>query len=271
MAFEPKEFGLIIIESLRADDDKTGQKLFDAIIKYKTFEEPNLKRELHLVTTKQQFLETLELIYKKVCDDLLFPILHIEAHGYHDGLQLTSGEIISWDECMPSLRKINIVIENTLIIMLAACKGGTLGFRPSTSDRAPFRAVIGSLRDISPVDLLTAFEAFYTNYFFSLNPDISVPAMNEAINKPHTFGMVTSAEFFDDMLNADRDPEFFKQMVTDKAINEKHSRQDYANISLDILRWKWDCKLRQIFEEEKKNRDYFTMRDLRGNRPALNH
>jgi hypothetical protein len=126
MAFEPKEFGLIIIESLRNNDEKTGQKLYDAIIKYKTFEEPNLKRALYVVETKKQFLETLELIYIKVCDDLLFPILHIEAHGYQDGLQLTSGEIVTWDEYMPGLRKINVAIENALIVMLAACKGGTL-------------------------------------------------------------------------------------------------------------------------------------------------
>lgn len=266
MAFEPKEFGLEIIESLPSgpNDKPTGQLLFDQLIKYKTFEEPNLARTLYSVNTKSEFLKVLDNIYQKVKDSFFFPILHIEAHGFENGLELASRERVLWSEMMPILREINVTIENNLVIMMAACQGAMIGFRPEPSKRAPFRVIIGSLRDVIQEDLLTGFEAFYATYFFSLDPGKSVDAMNAAVQKPYTFGVITSEKFFDDMLNPDRDPIFFKKMVEERAMDEKLSRSDYASISLETIRFKWDCKIRELFKEERKNRDYFTMKDLKG-------
>ncbi|HKC67608.1 MAG TPA: hypothetical protein VKG26_05220 [Bacteroidia bacterium] len=264
MKFVPKEFGLEIIESLTEDDEKTGQKLYDAVVKYKTFEEPNLQASLYCIKTKEEFLEILKKIHQRVISDCFFPILHIEMHGFKNGLQLSSGENVLWDEIMPILRKINVYVQNSLVIMLAACEGANILFRPNTSDRAPFRAIISTLKKVSQDDILKAFEAFYNTYFFSLDPWLAVDEMNIAIQKPHTFGVLKSEDFFDDVLNPNRDRVFFNNLIEQQAVYEKLTIPEYANTPLHILKlWIGDRTLK-IFEKERKNRDYFTMKDLRG-------
>jgi len=118
---EVKEFGLVIIESLKESDLKTGTLLHNGLLKYKKLQEPNLSSFLFTVKNKEELFQTLHGIIAKVKTNTLFPILHLEMHGSVDGVRLTSNEFVIWDELLPIFREINILLLNSLTVMTSMC------------------------------------------------------------------------------------------------------------------------------------------------------
>lgn len=58
----------------------------------------------------------------KLCQDR-YPIIHISAHGNSTGIQLSSGEVISWRELRELLIPINVGLHGALLLCMSACKG----------------------------------------------------------------------------------------------------------------------------------------------------
>lgn len=53
----------------------------------------------------------------------LVPVVHISAHGNEDGIQLSSGEFIEWQELRKVLTPINKALNNNLLLCLSCCNG----------------------------------------------------------------------------------------------------------------------------------------------------
>ena len=53
----------------------------------------------------------------------LIPMLHISAHGYKEGIQLSSGEILNWPELEETFRPINQAFKGSLLLCLSCCEG----------------------------------------------------------------------------------------------------------------------------------------------------
>lgn len=51
------------------------------------------------------------------------PFIHLSAHGSDDGIQLSSGEIVSWDTLREQLMPINQSLGGHLVLCMSACKG----------------------------------------------------------------------------------------------------------------------------------------------------
>ena len=263
---EVKEFGLVIIESLRENDKKTGTILHEETIKYKKFIENNLSSYLYTVNNRDEFFRILTEIKNKIINDKFFSILHLEMHGFEDGVQLTSREIVKWYDLMPVFREINELLSNLLVIMLGLCKGASIISYIDPSKRAPFRAIIGATRDLDEIELLIGCETFYDNYFFTFNPVQSLDLMNREIDiqKP-TFHLLTSEQCFDGIVDPDRDPVHFSKMVEDCTLIEQQTNVDFKDSSLEQIREYVDDKIRRTLLELKKNKDYFLMKDLKRN------
>jgi len=260
---EIKEFGIVIIESLRDGEEKTGTKIFNEIIKYKVFENHNLSRKIFNINTKKEFFDVFDIIIGDA-KNKKFPILHFETHGSEDGIQLASYEIVTWNELLEKTRELNIVLKNTLVVILGMCFGNTLIAKINPSDRAPFKAIIGTFDKISVWELLIAFDEFYNNYFFSFLLDESVDKMNQILEKDNpTFFVLTSDFCFDEMLSSERDPDFFQRMVNDFAIREKAITPQYKELEIDVVRKIKEREIKKLFEETKQKKSYFTMEDLR--------
>jgi hypothetical protein len=260
---EISEFGLVIIESLGEEDKKTGKLLYDNVIKYKKFQEENLLAFFYQVPNRKKFIETIDKIIEKVQEDKFFPILHIEAHGSENGIVLASNELITWEELFEKTREINILLKNHLTIHLGLCKGISIISKTNPSERAPFKAVIGTPQDIGENDLLMAYEEFYDHYFFSFSPQVSVDKMNEVINESEaSFYVLISDEVYDKILDPDRDPDNLNRIVSEIALSEKATNQKYKNTDLSVIKKEVEEIVRTIIKEEKENRDYFTMKDL---------
>jgi len=252
---EVKEFGLVIIESLRGTDLKTGTLLHTGLMKNKKFQEPTLSSFLYIVKTKEELFQTLNGIIAKMKTNALFPILHLEMHGFENGIQLTSNEYVRWDELLPIFREINILLSNNLTIMMSMCMGITMAFDIDTSKQAPFNMIIGTIRDISGIELFNGYDSFYDNYFFTFDSVKSTELMNNEIDtNQSTFTYIKAKYIFDEIVEYDRTKRF--------SIIEKERKSELADKSAKEIRLFIEKEIRTIFGDDD-DKDYFLMSDLK--------
>ena len=93
----------------------------------------------------------------------LFPILHISAHGFADGIQLSSGEVLNWDTLKELLQPINKALSNALIVCLSSCEGFA-GIRMAMNREdgdQPFFALVANGAKPLWGDTAVAYSSFY--------------------------------------------------------------------------------------------------------------
>ena len=93
------------------------------------------------------------------------PILHLETHGSPRGLQLASGDFVTWDHLRPALTDINIAARLNLFVMVAARDGLDLLTILRPTHRATARIIIGPNRTLTDGEVERANLAFYTTLF----------------------------------------------------------------------------------------------------------
>jgi len=93
----------------------------------------------------------------------LIPMIHISAHGYQDGIQLSSGEIITWANLRQLLAPINTALNNNLLLCLSCCEGysGTRMAMHLEDDGYPFYAVVANSNKPLWSDTAVAYSTFY--------------------------------------------------------------------------------------------------------------
>lgn len=93
----------------------------------------------------------------------LIPILHVSAHGFEEGIQLSSGEIIKWDEFAELLRPLNIALSNSLLLCLSCCQGYS-GIRMAMTEENkdhPYFAIVANGEKPLWSDTAVAYSTFY--------------------------------------------------------------------------------------------------------------
>lgn len=73
------------------------------------------------------------------------PLLHMSAHGSGDGIQLSDGYVMPWDELREHLRPVNDALGGSLVVCMSSCEGYA-GIRMALTNDAsplPFFALIG--------------------------------------------------------------------------------------------------------------------------------
>ncbi len=92
----------------------------------------------------------------------LLPIVHISAHGGADGIELTSGEIIGWEELKALLTPINKALNGSLFLCMSSCEGfSACRMAMNKDDELPFFAVIGNKGRPVWSDTAIAYASFY--------------------------------------------------------------------------------------------------------------
>lgn len=260
---EIEKFGLIIIESLPDDEKKTGYELYSTIIKYKTFEFPDLGSKCYDVNNRKDLFTLLKELVIKAVEENYFFILHIEIHGYDDGVVLKNGEEITWGEMIPYFQDINIHYRNYLTLVLGICRGASILKYINPSERAPFRSLISSEKDIYLIDLIPGFEEFYKNFFFELDAIKSLEKYNSIVNNPDDKLLLVSAEYcFDTIANIDRQTAN-KEMLKD--IYKKRLLWDFPDLKYfpeEHTNNYIEAKIKTAFDDLKTKKNYFLMRDL---------
>lgn len=110
------------------------------------------------------------------------PIVHLSMHGNTDGIALTSGQLVSWEDLREILSPINNALPDGLMVTFSTC-GGAASIRMSMSEdvnHKPFYATIGSIKDVGWKDALIAYSVFYHNWFNGVPASRCLDLMNSA-------------------------------------------------------------------------------------------
>lgn len=94
----------------------------------------------------------------------LVPVIHISAHGGSEGIELTDGKIISWEDLKNSLLPISKALKGNLLLSMSSCKGISacrMAMTEKEEECNPFFAVIGADGEPKWSDTAIAYAAFY--------------------------------------------------------------------------------------------------------------
>lgn len=98
----------------------------------------------------------------------MHPVLHIEAHGGKAGLEGPGRngnfELLTWDELIEPLQKLNLATRCNLLVVVAACIGFAGVKALVRGPRAPAIALVGPDADIMPRNLLWGTKEFYRRW-----------------------------------------------------------------------------------------------------------
>jgi hypothetical protein len=142
---------------------------------------PQVTARFNPVQSRAEFVALLRSIAEDARRHSHSPILHIEAHGSSSGIQVSSGECLTWTEFKTELTTINEISRLNLLVILAACDGGNMVSIIQPVDRAPVRALIGPNRIVSAGEIEQACLAFYRTLFDAGEIRAAWRAMNDAV------------------------------------------------------------------------------------------
>lgn len=188
-----------IIESPSPRDLSDGRTEGNALCE--TFKLAGIKHSYSLAVNLDEFLRALALgeglpfldAYRKHGEEA--PVLHLSMHGNTDGVQLTDGRILSWDDLRDILSPINSALPLGLMVTFSTC-GGAASIRMSMSEdvnHKPFYVTVGSTREVPWDEALIAYAVFYHNWFREL-PAMECVKLMKAASGHSGFAAYSGAE-----------------------------------------------------------------------------
>lgn len=168
-----------LIESLPSGDAKTGETLYDTVIYPQTRSLDQCFTNFRRVHGESDLLLALAEIRNNAKEGNHKPILHIEAHGDEDGIQLADGTTVEWRTLATPFAAINEACQFNLTVVAISCKGWFLTGSLIPTDRAPVAFVIGPPDNMTAEDLLEATTRFYETFVKTIDFNESLAAMNE--------------------------------------------------------------------------------------------
>lgn len=256
---EITKYKIVIIQSLKDDDLKTGEMLYNRLSATLPLKYPDTSVKFYNIKDKRE----LAVVFYTICNEIEngeLVTLQIEAHGCEEGIELTSDELVTWKEFFGIIRPINEKMLNLLLVCMSMCYGGALITHFEPEKRAPYRAFIGVGSTIKAGVLLDGFSAFYENYHNLLDSFGAYEAMKNATIDVDTgrspFWFMSSEDVFQKTLDPDRDPDNFKHMVNEQYVKQRVDGKDVT----------WEQVANEIRElltkTHKRYYENFTYNDL---------
>ena len=113
----------------------------------------------------QAFEASLKIGLKEAMDAFpgLVPILHISAHGFQDGIELSSGEKVMWADLRAFFQPINQALNHSLLVCLSCCEGysGIRMAMTTESNEYPFFAIVANGAKPYWSETAVAYATFY--------------------------------------------------------------------------------------------------------------
>jgi hypothetical protein len=115
------------------------------------------------------------------------PILHLSIHGSQNGVVLTDGMRLSWDDLRQILLPLNRVMNGGLLICMSTCFGSA-GCRMAmfVDNEPPFWALVGNTGSAGWSDSAIAYISFYHLFFKGYPIETCVESMKVA-SADHNF------------------------------------------------------------------------------------
>lgn len=186
---------LVILDSIPDGDLNTAWRLYEDLDICSAAYSPTPGIVYFRVKNQFQLFDYLEQLRVQNEQNNAFPLLHIESHGYEDGLQLADHSLVSWERLKKALIPLNVSMRLNLMVVLASCFGGALTKALNLSDRAPVWGLIGPTQEVSFGEVEKHFGAFYRTLFSTGSPKAAVDALNE-VSIPSLYLRTTAEGFF---------------------------------------------------------------------------
>jgi hypothetical protein len=241
---------VVLIESLDAKSEPTGTKLFENTIAPALVGQ-NMLGELYQVPSRPAFFGALKNVLQMTRDGHA-PILHLEAHGDTEGLELASGEHVKWAELAPVLTEINIGCQMNLLVVAAACEGWYLGTVLRPVDRSPIWGVLGPPEVAKAGNLYLAMTNFYRELLESFSLRSALLRMNEQLEISEWRYQFSSAEilfcrvfryYMQDLKSGETHEQRVNRLVAEiarvKNLDVVQTMKLRAEIAADMSNHKW--------------------------------
>jgi hypothetical protein len=241
---------VVLIESLKPTSEPTGTNLFENTIA-PTLDKHGMFGALYQVRSRAAFFDSLKQTLQMTRDGHA-PILHLEAHGDAEGLELASGEHVKWAELAPSLGEINLGCQMNLLVVAAACEGWYLGSALHPIDRSPVWGVLGPPAIAKAGNLYMAMTNFYRDLLESFNLRNALVVMNRNSEISQWSYQLSSAEilfcqvfrhYMRDLVIGETQEERVSRLVAEIAraqnLDVTQTMQLRAEIGDDLSNHKW--------------------------------
>lgn len=142
----------------------------------------NIPHWYSLVTTPKTFEESLGTRLSEALSRLNQPpILHLSMHGNNEGVALTNGEFLTWENLRRSLTPLTNAMAGGLLICMSSCFGGA-GCRMAMHEEKdyPFWALVGNSQSALWSDAAVAYITFYHLFFKGIAVEQCVERMRVA-------------------------------------------------------------------------------------------
>jgi len=189
---------IVVIESLRPTDMKTGDWLYTSVIEPWARSNAPFYTKLYLPTSRFEFLGVLDELRDQLFRNGHAPILHIEAHGDREGLELGNHEHIPWEALRQRVTEMNQLCQVNLLLVMAMCAGWHLSRLLIPTQRAPVWGIVGPTSDdVTAGDLRNAMEGFYYTLLQTMNARRALDAMNGRVTyEQWTYRLETAEMMF---------------------------------------------------------------------------
>jgi hypothetical protein len=140
----------------------------------------------------------------------LLPLLHISAHGNRDGIALTDGRMITWNQLAEFLVPINTQLRGQLDLGLSSCNGFhaiTMAMARELNGPRAFNMLVGPNFEPTWGEALIGYAAFYFQLTRSQNLETAMAALKAASGKNEWYVLSadTARELFNNQVNAAND------------------------------------------------------------------
>ena len=170
------------------------------------------------VVSAQAFIDLLRECAELAAQQPYVPLLHIECHGRDEGLEFADGSQLTWAEMKPAFVALNTATKLNLIVIVAACFGGSIGGSARVEERAPFWAFLAPKREIGAGSLEDAFSVFYQTLLRTRSSDQAMAALR-ATEAGNEFWQLSAPTIFRMVVDA-----YEENHLTDAAVQRQAAR-----------------------------------------------
>lgn len=160
---EIRASNILIVEWLPTGEIQTGRLLHDWM------KQRRRGWSVHFSCgSKKEVLAAITKATEQAKHSELRPVLHLESHGGHLGLEGPNehggSERLTWDELTEPLQNLNLATCCNLVVVVVACTGfaGIQALR--RGPRAPAVALVGPDAPVNPMNLLWGAKEFYRRW-----------------------------------------------------------------------------------------------------------
>jgi hypothetical protein len=170
---------VVILDAIPDGDLSTARRLREDLRDIAMEFSPTPGIQYYRIESPTDFVAVIRQLTRDVKTRGDYPLLHFEGHGGELGLETANGAGVTWNEIKNELIPLNVAMGLNLMLVLAACHGGTFIRAMNTIERAPVWGVIGPISTVGAADIQSAFGAFYAAMFRGKSTTVAIKALNE--------------------------------------------------------------------------------------------